>query len=403
VQFKPFAREFSLRVLSLVLAIVVLAGFSLAEYKDITLIGRNHAELRMFINPSYAIYSAVSYLRHRNHRAGVSPIATDARQVKPVQEKKRTVVILVVGETARASQFSLNGYERQTNQYLQQDDVISFTQTYACGTSTAYSLPCMFSHLGRNGYSPEKAAEYENVLDVLAHAGVSVLWRDNNSGCKGICSRVVMEDMALEGMKGVPDLCKTGECFDEVLLHKLKDRIRQTDSDMLIILHQKGSHGPAYSRRHPGSFSRYIPECTSNSPQDCDIGQIVNAYDNTISYTDYVLHRTITLLKQETDINTLMMYFSDHGESLGENGIFLHGLPYMIAPDEQKHIPFVLWMSDGFGRSRGIDKNCLSGRRDQPYSHDNIFHSLLGAFSVQTGLYRQEQDILAQCRTNPAW
>jgi lipid A ethanolaminephosphotransferase len=398
IRLKPFARELSSRLLSLALAVVVIGAAFLLGYKNLTLIGRNHSKLRLFMNPGYPLYSAYTYLKHKNHRAGVTPIGMDARQAKPPRTKKKTLVVFVVGETAREKEFSLNGYARQTNPYLEHDDVISFTETYACGTSTAYSLPCMFSHLGKSVYSTEKAAEYENVLDVLAHAGVTVLWRDNNSGCKGVCSRVDLEDMAAVA---APGLCSEGECFDEVLLYKLQDYIKRVNSDALIVLHQRGSHGPAYSRRHPSAFSRFTPECTSSSPQECENSQIINAYDNTIVYTDYFLHKTIALLKKNAgNCDTMLMYFSDHGESLGENGIFLHGLPAVIAPDEQKHIPFILWLSDGYAKSYHVDKNCLAGHRDHAYSHDNIFHSLLGAFGITTELYKQDQDILNQCTDN---
>lgn len=397
VRLRPPLREITFRLASVVVVLAVGCSAALAIYKDLTLMGREHKELRMVINPLYPLYSVVTYGRHRTASAqAVTPLGRDARQSGPRTGRKKTVVILVVGETARAQEFSLNGYGRHTNPYLEQDHVISFTRALACGTSTAVSLPCMFSHLDQSEYSVRKASATENILDVLTHAGVDVLWRDNNSGCKGVCARVATEDLSHAQEEG---LCTTDECFDEVLLSGLQERLRRGVADELIVLHQKGSHGPAYFRRHPKDFGVFRPECSSNSPEECETGAIVNAYDNTILYTDYFLHRTIEILQRNAGAaDTLLVYFSDHGESLGENGLYLHGLPRFIAPEEQTRVPFILWVSDGYARDRQIDRTCLRDRRNEPYSHANIFHSLLGAFAVQTEVYRGALDVFAQCR-----
>jgi lipid A ethanolaminephosphotransferase len=399
VRSRPFVKELGFRLASIAVSLSLVAAAALLSYKDLTLMGREHKELRLAVNPLYPLYAALTYGRQgKGPAAAVTPIGTDARQVKISGNKKKTVVVFVVGETARGKEFALNGYERNTNPFLQQDQVISFTRAYACGTATAESLPCMFSHLDRSEYSVDKAARFENALDVLVRAGISVLWRDNNAGCKGVCARVLTEDLS-RGSEA--DVCNGEECFDEVLLSGLPERLRRATSDALIVLHQKGSHGPAYYKRHPKNFGVFEPECSSSSPESCAKSDIVNAYDNTILYTDYFLHRTIEFLKRNADdFDTLLVYFSDHGESLGENGIYLHGLPYVLAPDEQTHVPLIVWMSDGYATHRHIDKECLQAHRDGPVSHSNIFHSLLGAFGVQTEFYKQDRDILAQCRTD---
>jgi lipid A ethanolaminephosphotransferase len=398
IQFKPARRELASRVLSFGIVLVLITVSAMTSYKELALTGREHKELRLSINPGYALYSAYKFAVRSGEEGGpVQPVGLDAYRRKPASNKKKTLIILVVGETARSREFSLNGYERKTNRYLPGDGVISFTRAYSCGTSTADSLPCMFSHLDRDNYSPSKAPRFENVLDVLSRSGVNVLWRDNNSGCKGICSRVETENMS--GLS-VPGLCNAEECYDEVLLSGLQKHIDRTNSDMLIVLHQKGSHGPAYYKRYPEKFSVFTPECTSSAPQDCGTDQILNAYDNTILYTDYFLHKTIDLLKRnERKYNTMMLYFSDHGESLGENGVFLHGLPYVIAPDEQKRVPFILWLSRQYASGYGLSRECLIRHRDDLYSHDNIFHSLLGGFGVGTEVYREDRDIFRQCET----
>jgi lipid A ethanolaminephosphotransferase len=390
-------RDLWLRTVTFGVTLVSVLAAAILISKDLALIGREHKELRLSINPLYPVYAAVKYARKTSGPAvAVTPIGADARQVDAGPRRRRTVIVLVVGETARGKEFSLNGYGRSTNPFLEKDGVVSFTQAYACGTSTAESLPCMFSHFHRADYSPAKAVRHENALDVLSRAGVNVLWRDNNSGCKGVCARVATEDLSHASVTG---LCNGQECLDEVLLDRLEERIDRSRADTLIVLHQKGSHGPAYFRRHPSSFSVFLPECISDAPQDCAGDEIVNAYDNSILYTDYFLHRTIDLLrKRSATDDVVMVYFSDHGESLGERGLYLHGLPYFIAPDEQTHVPFIVWMSDGYAGDNGVDRDCLRANRSLPYSHANIFHSLLGAFRVRTSVYDRDYDVFAQCR-----
>jgi lipid A ethanolaminephosphotransferase len=118
-------------------------------------------------------------------------------------------------------------------------------------------------------------------------------------------------------------------------------------------MHQMGSHGPAYSQRTPAAFKKFMPECTSSHLPDCSSEQLRNAYDNTIAYTDHVLGSAISWLRQRTDYDGALLYVADHGESLGENNLYLHGLPYSIAPDVQKHVPWVTWLSPGFEQDSG--------------------------------------------------
>lgn len=397
VEYKPIKQEMLWRPtygLGLSMIIVLLVwGF----YKDFSLILREHRELRYLINPTYALNSGYKYLfASKSKDKPPEAIAQDATRNKTAG--KKTVAVLVIGETARAHNFSLNGYPRKTNPYLEKDQVISFSQTYSCGTATAESLPCIFSHLGKIDFSVEKAAEYTNVLHVLSGVGIAVLWQDNNSGCKGVCRGI--ETKILSNKKN-PDLCTDKECYDEILLTNLQKFIDEKQSDILIVLHQKGSHGPAYYQRHPSAFSVFKPECINSSPQDCMQQDIINAYDNTILYTDYFLHKTIDFLKtSDKQFDSIMLYASDHGESLGEEGIYLHGLPYVIAPDYQIHIPFIAWLSDGYIKNKGIDFSCLERNREKTYSHDNIFHSLLGIFEVKTKFYKNGRDIFAACKSN---
>ncbi|CAG1020165.1 lipid A ethanolaminephosphotransferase [Patescibacteria group bacterium] len=398
IKYHSVFKEIIIRLFSFLLMAVILSTIIFFYYKDFSLIDRNNRALRYFINPNYPVYALAKYINHAsvNEIIKLTPIGKDAQQVNNWKARsKKSIVVIVVGETARAQNFSLNGYERNTNPLLSQHNIINYPDTHACGTATADSVPCMFSDFGHDDYTDTKAKQYENLLDVLSHAGIDILWRDNNSGCKGVCNRVSTEQ--LDKLTDA-EFCKSGECFDEILLKDLQTKISAFKNDAVIVLHQKGSHGPSYYLRHPDNFKTFVPECAINQVQDCPREQIVNAYDNTILYTDYFLNKVIEFLKSQTQYNTAMLYFSDHGESLGENGIYLHGLPYKFAPKEQTHIPFITWLSDDYANSFNIDMECLKQHSYETYSHDNLFHSVLGMLDIQTLEYDPELDIFNRCR-----
>lgn len=391
VKYRPWRRELLERSLIITGSALLILLIVFSNFKSLTLFGREHKHLRMYINPTYPVYSLVYLLKKRNVSNAAEPvkiIAPDAG--RPVTAKK-SLLVLVVGETARAEQFSLNGYHRKTTPELEARDVFNFTNVDSCGTDTAESLPCMFSHLGRSNYSRSAAGKYENILDILQRTGVKVVWRDNNSGSKGIAERVAYESLAFEKD---PLLCSAEECFDEILLKDFVKLIEQNQGEMLLVLHQKGSHGPSYYKRSPQIFKQYTPECTQDNVQDCEPATIVNAYDNTIRYTDHFLAALIDRLKQE-NYPTAMLYASDHGESLGENNIYLHGLPYLLAPSQQTHIPMIFWGSDSYLRDKGIDRAILTKHLKDHFSHDFLFHTLLGLFGVKTAIYQQDFDIFS--------
>jgi len=228
-------------------------------------------------------------------------------------------------------------------------------------------------------------------IDILQRTGVKVVWRDNNSGSKGVAERVTYEDFS---KRKDAQFCSDNNCYDEVLLDGLDDLIRNSQGDMLIVLHIKGSHGPSYYKRSPADLKVFTPECTQDNVQDCPRQTIVNAYDNTIVYTDYLLGKIIDLLQAQNSA-TAMLYLSDHGESLGENGIYLHGLPYALAPKEQTHVPMQFWASTEFLDGRHLDRSTLHNKRNAPYSHDYLIHSLLGLFNVRTSIYRRDLDLFS--------
>lgn len=398
IQYKPFFRGLLNKAVVFTLSMVVMGVSIYAFYDEYASVARNNRQLRHLITPSNYLYSFGSYFVG-SAKAGpvvVEKLGEDAVELPDVMGNgKKDLLILVVGETARAENFSLNGYGRNTNPRLSQEAIINFGNVSSCGTATATSVPCMFSSLGRDNYSDSAAKSHEGLLDVVAHSNIPVLWRDNNSGCKGACDRVSSEQMS---DLHVDPYCNSEECFDPILLHGLEDYLANLKGDGLIVLHQKGSHGPTYFKRYPEEFRKFTPVCATSELQNCSQQEIVNAYDNTILYTDYFLSQVIAFLKQHADeYNGAMLYVSDHGESLGENNIYLHGLPYFMAPSQQTHVPMVVWISPEFQQAKGLDGGCLKQTRDGEYSHDNLFHTVLGLLGVSSKVYDAKLDIFAGC------
>lgn len=374
-------------------ALVVMLALVLISSAFYAAFVREHKELRYYANPLTPLYSAYKFgkTRLQGRTVEVQAIGEDAEI--PATDIDRELVIMVLGETARADRFSLNGYARETNPELARHGVISFTDVSACGTSTAISVPCMFDIYDRDEFSADKTEATENALDVLNHAGVSILWRDNNSDSKGVADRLAFQDFRSPELNPVCD----EECRDVGMLSGLSDFIdQQEDGDILIVLHQMGSHGPAYFKRYPQEFRVFAPTCESNQLDSCSESEIANTYDNTILYTDHFLGRAIELLRGYDDrFETVMLYASDHGESLGESGVYLHGLPYWLAPDAQTHVPVILW----FGRNyHDVDVDAMRQLADEPLSHDNLFHTLLGLFELDTGVYDGSMDLLQKSR-----
>ncbi|AKA23879.1 phosphoethanolamine transferase [Pseudomonas chlororaphis] len=401
VRYRPFFRGLLNKLLvsaACVLVILVSVG---AFYSTYAPIFRQEDKLTHFINPTNYIYAIAKYGKQRlgiKQHVVVQPIGQDAvMSAQASGREKKSLMILVVGETARADHFSLNGYARDTNPELAKLDIINFTQVHSCGTSTAVSVPCMFSMFPREDYSDKKGKTYEGLLDVLQRAGVQVLWLDNNSDCKGTCLRVPNRDIP----KTQPSpFCDGKNCLDEALLVDLQQYIDSLAGNAIIVLHADGSHGPEYYERYPKSLERFTPICHTNQLGSCSSEELVNVYDNTILYTDHFLARVVELLKRNQQrYDTSMLYVSDHGESLGENGLYLHAAPYALAPQAQTHVPMVMWFGDKTLGDLGIQRDCLQGKSDQPdLSHDNLFHSLLGLFEVRTELYQPQLDIFHSCR-----
>ena len=389
------------------LAALVLLVVVWASFQDLASAMRNHKSMRYMLNPFNTIYASTRLVvgQAAQVRQPLQPIGQDAVFAPAtVAGHQPPLIVLVVGETVRAANFGLAGYARDTTPLLRQlqgtGDLAYFSNVSSCGTNTQVSVPCMFSHLGREAYA-KNDIPYENLLDVLQRAGMQVLWLDNQSGCKGLCDRVPNANtLALKD----PALCPDGECFDEIMLRVLPERLAQLEKSgtrtnpagTVVVLHQMGNHGPAYHKRTPADMKVYQPECRSNVLQDCPAQDIVNAYDNAVHYTDHLLAQTVRWLKSQPR-PTAMLYVSDHGESLGEKGLYLHGMPYMMAPKEQTHVPMVIWLSKPLQSQMKWDAHCWKKQASAPISHDQLFHSVLTLAQVKTRLQQPELDVFAGC------
>jgi lipid A ethanolaminephosphotransferase len=394
---RGWRRGLPMRAGAILLAAAVGLGALFAVFQDFASTMRNQKALRYAITPANAIWSigsvaasaAAGGVARREPPDPATRVARDGR--------RPTLLVVVVGETARAANWQLNGYARATTPELAaRGDVTSFVHATACGTSTEVSVPCMFSPYGRAEYDESRIRLTDSALHVIARAGVQVLWRDNQAGCKGVCEGLPEQNLS---RAQVPGLCDDERCFDEVLLHGLDAVVRDARDDLMVVLHQLGNHGPAYFRRYPPEFRRWTPTCDRSELRDCSRQEIVNAYDNAILYTDRFLARTIAFLEsQRARFDVAMTYVSDHGESLGEKGLFLHGVPHAFAPREQIEVPMFWWMPEDAARGLRVDLGCLRERAARPSGHDDLYHSLIGLLGIDTPRYRAERDVFAGCR-----
>jgi lipid A ethanolaminephosphotransferase len=400
---RPWRVRLRERALLLGGAAVVFVLALLWQFQPLAAMSRNHKEMRYLVTPLNTLWSAGSVLA-ADARGAAQPRQAIGLDAVPgpgwaTRERPR-LVVLVVGETARADNWGLNGYARQTTPQLAAlPSLVNFADVTACGTSTEVSLPCMFAPVGRRDYDEARIRGSESLLHVAARAGVAVQWRDNQSGCKGVCDGLPNDKL---GAANAPGLCQGDRCWDEGLLRGLDERLTALHggrTTQLLVLHMLGNHGPSYGRRYPPAFERFTPACHNDDLGQCTQGEIVNAYDNALLYTDHVLAELIgRLASHAASVDSAMLYVSDHGESLGEKGLFLHGVPYAIAPREQTRVPMVFWASAGFARSAALDGECLRERAQAPLQHDHLFHTLLALLDVKTSLYDGAFDFTRDCR-----
>jgi lipid A ethanolaminephosphotransferase len=384
-------------VLSVATAAATVVGLLYVDLQTFMPVFREQKELLASVQPLAPIAGAVRYAKMmlKSTEIVLQPTGPDAAPGPLLAGAAKPVLLVIVaGETARAANWSLGGYGRETNPELAQRDIVYYSDTSSCGTATATSLPCMFSPLTKAEYSYQGGLENENLLDVLARAGFAIEWWDNNTGDKGIASRFSLRMMtAADGA----EFCDP-ECTDAVFLRHVEEKAATITQNTVIVLHQIGSHGPSYWLRYPADREIFAPACKTPQLGDCSDAEIVNAYDNTIAFTDHVLATLIDRLEAEDRVIPALFYASDHGESLGENGLYLHGAPDFMAPPEQTHVPMLLWMSARFRDTLALDQACMAAASGGAVSHDNMFSTILGLVDVTTVARDPALDLAGACR-----
>ena len=290
-----------------------------------------------------------------------------------ITDHEKAVVVLVIGESARKANFQLYGYQRDTNPLLSKQEGLKVYQANACATYTTAGTKAILEPI-------DSGDLYELLPNYAFRTGVDVSWRTYNWGEPPIHIDEYLTDVDLGKM--YPDVNRD---YDGILFAGLRERILSSKKDkVLIILHTSTSHGPKYADKCPEEFHVYQP-----------VDNLVNAYDNTIRYTDFLLDGLINTLRGLTDWHTAMIFISDHGESLGENNMFMHGLPMKLAPKEQYEIPFLVWTSDNFRRYKPTaqSQEAPAGELPALLEQHYIFHSVLDLLSIQSPAYNEKFDI----------
>ncbi|MDI1226581.1 MAG: phosphoethanolamine--lipid A transferase [bacterium] len=395
LRVNPVKRELKHKAISLALTIAVVGVMGMANYNDYAVIGRTNKAAIKLVVPAYPLkkLALVFYARNLETVPEYKQLAMDAKRAAPVAGQKKKLVVMLLGETQRGMNYSLNGYARKTNEYTEKQGVVSFRNVSSYGTSTAISVPYIFSLMSHD-YDGDDEQYRDNALDAIQRAGVKVLWRDNDSGCKKACKNVDYVDLR-EKYKADKTLCPHGDCYDAVFNVELQKMLPAlAKEDTLVVFHLEGAHGPSYWERYPASFRTFTPDCPSNEIQNCSREELLNTYDNTIHYSDHVMAGIINTLKTlDADWDTKLVFLSDHGESLGENGLYLHSFPRGIAPAEQTHVPLIYWS----GNKDNTD--CIAEHATQKtYDRINMGDTLLGLMGVDTSAYNRANDILDACR-----
>lgn len=353
---------------------------------------RGDKSLRYLFAPVNIVYSTSSTLLRDQNPEKAQKVIVDASPKAIFTSDKPTLFVVLIGETARSANWQLANYEKATNPELSKLNIVNIPKVQACGTSTDVSLPCMLSRVGRRDYDRKRILTEESLPSLLKRAGFSVTWVDNQSGCKGTCDGVRVT-------KPTPDplYCHAGTCMDGVFNRSIDEAFNalKTQNHTVLFLHMMGSHGPAYYKRSTESEKVFGKECTDPTFKSCSKESIRAAYDSSIRYTDRVVAELIRKLQNRADINTALIYLSDHGESLGENGLYLHGAPYYIAPDEQKIVPMVMWFSEPFKKNYTIDTRVIEENSHKPVTHDHLYHTILGLLNVRSSTYDSQWDLSA--------
>lgn len=353
---------------------------------------RGDKSLRYLFAPVNIVYSTSSTLLRDQNPEKAQKVIVDPSPKAIFTSDKPTLFVVLIGETARSANWQLANYEKATNPELSKLNIVNIPKVQACGTSSDVSLPCMLSRVGRRDYDRKRILTEESLPSLLKRAGFSVTWVDNQSGCKGTCDGVRVT-------KPTPDplYCHAGTCMDGVFNRSIDEAFNalKTQNHTVLFLHMMGSHGPAYYKRSTESEKVFGKECTDPTFKSCSKESIRAAYDSSIRYTDRVVAELIRKLQNRADINTALIYLSDHGESLGENGLYLHGAPYYIAQDEQKIVPMVMWFSEPFKKNYTIGTRVIEENSHKPVTHDHLYHTILGLLNVRSSTYDSQWDLSA--------
>ena len=350
------------------LSLMFMLSLAYANSPNWLWIDKHSKTLGALVMPWSYVVNTSRFFIHKNQENKQQILLPNAT----IKDNEKSIVVLVIGESARSENFSLYGYEKNTNPLLSKIDNVHSYKAESCATYTTAGIKCILEYQNTGKL-------FEILPNYLFRNNVEVIWRTTNWG---------EPTVKIENYQSKGDLkqeCKGEGCeYDEVLLSGLLEQVLASEKNkILLVLHTSTSHGPTYYKKYPQQFKKYIPVCESVELAKCTQEELINAYDNTIVYTDYILATLIDELKQLEDYNSSMIYISDHGESLGENNLYLHGIPASIAPKEQLDIPFIVWVSD---ESRDLKDNEI-------LSQHNIFHSILDFLKIESSIYDEGMSV----------
>jgi len=351
------------------LTLVFILALIYANSTNWLWIDKNSKKLGALVMPWSYVVNTSRYYHSKNKKNKEQILLPDAT----VTDSTKSVVVLVIGESARSANFSLYGYEKNTNPELEEINDLHVYPAESAATYTTEGIKAILEH-------KKTGKLYEILPNYLYRNGFEVIWRSTNWGEPTVRIKNYLKKDEL-----IKSYNQEGFEYDEILLHGLKDEILNSENNkILIVLHTSTSHGPAYYKKYPPEFNQFTPVCKSVELAKCTQQELINAYDNTILYTDHILAALIEELKQVQEYNTSMIFISDHGESLGEKNLYMHGIPLSIAPKEQYEIPFIVWASD----------DTLEFKESKMLSQHHVFHTVLDLLKIDSPVYDENMSIL---------
>lgn len=367
------------------------------------------------VNVCYNLYLAFERnAASENYREASRDFKFDARSEHSATAPE--VYVMVVGETARAHNFSLYGYPRNTNPLLSKTPGIkAFPNVTTQSNTTHKSVPMLLSAASAEDF--ERLFHEKGILAAFKEAGFHTVFISNQLPNHSFID--FLGEQADEHYFLKKEDASQGNHYDEDLLQKLDEILPLADASssahyryrkLFVVLHSYGSHFN-YQERYPRSFAYFKPDSRSEAKSE-NRRDLLNAYDNTIRYTDYILHGIIERLQKWEGVQTktdgvydqptsAMLYTSDHGENIfdDERSLFLHAAPK--ASDYELHVPFIIWTSDGFSKQYpDILKALGENRPKQVQSSLSAFHTMLGIGGIQTR-YRLDEYSVASGKYHP--